>query len=202
MTLDKIYPEFAELMNEYRDGIYIFKLQDNEIWNKIDLDSAKIYAYWLKNKANYKWTDRIEIGEIFSNDSLKINEYYKMLKAGENFDSLAAKYTERDGFKEKAGRYSLEDVLTSDLHVHAFTMNVGEYTEPLSAPGGGFSIIKVFSKDPARIKTFEEARAEASGAYQEEESRRLENEYLDYLNKMYHPKYFYEELTKAYKIEE
>ncbi len=35
LNLDKVNPEFASLMNDYRDGIYIFKLQEDEVWNKV-----------------------------------------------------------------------------------------------------------------------------------------------------------------------
>jgi peptidyl-prolyl cis-trans isomerase SurA len=56
-------------------------------------------------------------------------------------------------------------------------------------------------KDPARIKTFEEAKAEVAGAYQEAESKRLETQYLDYLKGKYHPVIFYDELHEAFKTE-
>ena len=48
------------------------------------------------------------------------------------------------------------------------------------------------------IKTFEEAKAEVSGAYQEYESKRLENEYIDSLKKKYSPVIYYDELRKAF----
>ena len=49
------------------------------------------------------------------------------------------------------------------------------------------------------IKTYEEAKAEVSGAYQEFESKRLENEYIDSLKKKYFPVINYDELRKAFK---
>ena len=57
----------------------------------------------------------------------------------------------------------------------------------------------MYKKEPARIKTFDEARAEASGIVQEMESKRLENEFLAILNNIYTPVIFYDELNKAFK---
>lgn len=65
---------------------------------------------------------------------------------------------------------------------------IGDYTEPIPNPGG-FSILRLDIKDPARLKTFEEAKAEVSGAFQESESKRLENEYIDSLKKSIHQLY-------------
>ena len=72
-------------------------------------------------------------------------------------------------------------------------------TRNLSPNAGGFSILRLDAKEPARLKTFEEAKAEVSGAFQEFESKRLENEYLDSLKKKYSPVINYDELRKAFK---
>jgi peptidyl-prolyl cis-trans isomerase SurA len=57
----------------------------------------------------------------------------------------------------------------------------------------------LYQREPARKKTFDEARAEISGIVQEMESKRLEKEYLVILNNIYKPVIFYNELNKAFK---
>ncbi|MGE5497018.1 MAG: peptidylprolyl isomerase [Syntrophothermus sp.] len=199
-SLDQKDPQFAALMDDYRNGIYIFKLQEDEIWGKIKLDSVKLAEFWEGNKAKYTWPDRVEFSEIFANEDSSIQKYFKMLKAGENFDSLAAKYTERPGFKEKAGKYGLVDIKSGQLAEEANKLTKpGEYSAPFPN-ANGYSIVRLISKDGARQKTFEEARAEVSGQFQEEESKRLEKEYIDSLKGTYKPVSHYEELEKAYKL--
>ena len=199
LNLDKTDPKFASLMQNYKDGIYIFKLQQDEVWNKLKLDSVDLYKFYLANKDKYRWPDRVEFKEIFSRSDSAINYYYSLLKQGENFDSLASKYTERAGFKTKNGDWGLVAVTGSDLARDADKLDKpGDYSKPVSFEGG-YSIIYLVKKDPAHDKTFEEARAEVSGAYQEAESKRLENEYIGYLTKIYKPKIFYSELDKVYK---
>ena len=199
LNLEKTNTEFASLMEDYRNGIHIFKLQDDEVWSKINLDSTKLYNYYVSSKNNYTWPDRINFSEIFSRKDSLINHYYNLLKKGENFDSLASKFTERPGFSEKAGNYGLTDVKSSPLAEEAAKLkNVGDYSNPF--PGsGGFSIVELVAKDPSRTKTFEEAKAEVSGAFQEAESKRLEQEYIDRLKSTYKPVIYNENLEKAFK---
>jgi peptidyl-prolyl cis-trans isomerase SurA len=199
LNLEKTNTEFASLMEDYKNGIAIFKLQDDEVWSKINMDSTKLYDYYVSTKNNYTWLDRINFSEIFSRKDSLINHYYDLLKKGENFDSLAVRYTERPGYSEKAGNYGLTDVKASEISEQAAKLtNIGDYSNPFP-DAGGFSIVKLVSKDPSRTKTFEEAKAEVSGAFQESESKRLEQEYIDRLNKTYKPVINNDNLEKAFK---
>jgi len=198
LNLDKTNPEFASLMEDYKNGIYIFKLQEDEVWNKIKIDSAKLHHHYLETKDNYVWNDRVDFSEIFSKKDSLINYYYSLLENGEVFDSVASKYTERPGYKEKAGSFGLVDANSSTLAEAANKLKKpGDYTKPF-ATTGGFSIIKLNAKEPSRLKTFEEAKAEVSGSYQETESKRLDQAYIESLKKRYEPEYHYEELEKAF----
>lgn len=199
LNLDKTNSEFAALMADYQNGIYIFRLQDEEVWGKISLDSVRLLEHYEKTKDRYRWDDRIELSEIHSKSDSLIKHYYSLLKQGENFDTLAAHYTERPGFKEKSGRFQLLSVNSSQLSIEANKLsNPGDFTEPFPM-SGGYSIVKLIRKEPARIKTFEEARAEVSGSFQEEESKRLENSYVDGLYQVYKPVFYTEMLSKAFK---
>jgi peptidyl-prolyl cis-trans isomerase SurA len=200
LTLEKTDPQFADLMNDYRNGIFIFKLQEDEVWNKVNLDSAKLFDFYQNTMNNYVWKDRVSYSEIFARKDSVIKDYYNQLKSGISFDSLAAK-TERPGFKTKNGKYDLQVVGSTEFSKAVNALKkIGDYTEPIANPGG-FSILRLDIKDPARVKTFEEAKPEVSGALQEAESKKLENEYLDLLKKRYTPVINYDELKKAFKVE-
>jgi peptidyl-prolyl cis-trans isomerase SurA len=199
MNLQKEDPNFSSLMDEYRNGVYIFKLQEDEVWNKLDIDSVKIYSYWEEHKEDFALPDRVAFGEIFSMRDSLIQKYYGWIQEGADFDSLAVLYTERPGKKKDNGRYKLEDVDFSDLSRKANTIeNPGDFTEPFPF-SGGYAIFKLYQREPARLKTFDEARAEVSGIVQEMESKRLEKEFLDILNNIYNPVIFYDQLEKAFK---
>ncbi|MFO7447369.1 MAG: peptidylprolyl isomerase [Ignavibacteriaceae bacterium] len=198
LNLEKNNPTFASLMEDYKNGIFIFKLQEDEIWNKLAIDSTKLYQHYLDTKDKYVWPDRVSFSEIYSRKDSLINHYYSLLESGENFDSLASMYTERAGLREKAGNYGLTDIKSSPLAEEAAKLNnPGEYSKPVKN-GNGFSIIKLNSKEASRLKTFEEAKAEASGSFQELESKRLENTYVDGLKETYNPVIYYDTLEEAF----
>lgn len=53
--LEKKYPEFGHLMQEYRDGILLFEISSNEVWDKTATDEAALHAYFKEHKKNYAW---------------------------------------------------------------------------------------------------------------------------------------------------
>lgn len=199
LNLEKTNASFASLMDDYKNGIFIFKLQEEEIWNNVSVDSVKLYDFYQVNKQKYVWPDRVSFSEIFTRKDSLAQVYLAQLKSGANFDTLASKFTERPGFKEKAGKFDLVDSKSTQLAIEADKLKkAGEYSTVISN-AGGFSILRLDSKEASRIKTFEEAKAEVSGAFQDFESKRLEKEYLDGLKKRYNPEIYYEKLDKAFK---
>lgn len=198
MNLEKTRPDFAALMEDYRSGIYIFKIQDEEVWGKIKLDSTKLFEHYLATKDKYVWPDRVHYKEIYVKKDSLANHYYDLLASGQSFDSLAYKYTERPGYRDKFGDFGFQEVGSSETAKVAFELNKpGDYSKPVQN-SGGYSIIQLVQKDPARLKSFEEAKAEVSGSFQEIESKRLEQEYLSSLKKRYKPVINYDKLEKAF----
>ncbi len=199
MDLAKEDPNFASLMDEYKDGVYIFKLQEDEVWNKLHVDSTDVYNYWEENKEGYSLPTRITFGEIFTMKDTLIDRIFRELREGADFDSLAALYTERPGKKKDKGRYELQDADFSDLSREANRIKEpGNFSAPVLI-SGGFAIYYLYERDPARLKTFNEARAEISGLIQEQESKRLADKYISDLVNIYQPVTFYDELHKAFK---
>lgn len=51
--LEKKYPEFANLIREYHDGILVYDISKVEIWDKALKDTAGIEAFFKANKSKY-----------------------------------------------------------------------------------------------------------------------------------------------------
>jgi len=51
--LEKKYPEFRYLINEFHDGILLFDISGREIWNKAQDDSAGLKKYYAANKQKF-----------------------------------------------------------------------------------------------------------------------------------------------------
>ncbi len=199
INYDKEDKEFAQLMDEYKNGMYLFKILEEEVWTKVNIDSNKTKMFWEKNKEKFVWPDRVEFKEIYvTNDSTK-NVVESLLKNGANFDSLYAKYNQRRGYENKPGFYGLVDINSNELSKKANELKeIGQISAPFKFQDG-WSIVKLIRKDSARQKTYDEAKIEAASLHQEFESKRLEDEYITKLKNLYKPKVYYEELKKAFK---
>jgi peptidyl-prolyl cis-trans isomerase SurA len=51
--LEKKYPEFRYLMNEFHDGILLFEISGKNVWNKAQDDSAGLKKYYEENKNKF-----------------------------------------------------------------------------------------------------------------------------------------------------
>ena len=53
--LEKKYPEFRLLMQEYHDGLLLFEVCNREVWEKAAQDQKGLEKFFKKNKKNYAW---------------------------------------------------------------------------------------------------------------------------------------------------
>lgn len=56
--LPKKYPEYANLVQEYNEGMLFFEVMQGEVWQKSASDSVGLRKYYEQNKAKYKWGKR------------------------------------------------------------------------------------------------------------------------------------------------
>lgn len=60
-------PEYAYTLKEYEDGLLLFELMQQKIWNKSSTDSLGLQNYFDSNKANYKSRELKEVkGEVMN----------------------------------------------------------------------------------------------------------------------------------------
>lgn len=51
--LESKYPEFANLMREYHDGLLFFEVSTREVWSKVESDEAGLEKFFKKNRKKY-----------------------------------------------------------------------------------------------------------------------------------------------------
>ncbi|MBX3044474.1 MAG: peptidylprolyl isomerase [Ignavibacteriae bacterium] len=183
-NLEKDYVEFDHLMKEFSDGILLFKVEAQEVWDKMKFDTVLAKTYYDSTKSRYLTQDAYDVSEIYFLDKKTADSVYKRIIAGENFDDVANKETQRSGYRDKKGHWGFVNVKTNSLARHAHDMNAkaGQVLEPvLNEPG--YSIILVNAHQPPRPKTFEEAIPDFSAQYQEILQSKLLNQWLNSVRK-------------------
>jgi peptidyl-prolyl cis-trans isomerase SurA len=223
--LENKFPDFSRTMKEYEEGILLFKAEQENVWNKVQPTDSVLRIYHKERSANYRWTDRVNVQEIFvptdsvaklvkksltgySVDSLVVKkskaktkkvmyDTVKIAVAPISFDSAAVRFNTRGTTIETRGVLGLQPVSTNSLTQRAWD-TPGNDTLAYFPNEEGFSFAKVVKKDPAREKTFEEAQSEVSGAFQEFETKRLSDEWYQSLLKKYPVVYVKDALTKTF----
>lgn len=310
--IERDYPEFAAIMKEYREGILLYQIEQDQVWNRVAVNDSAIRVYFEQHRDKYTYPNRVEFAQLrFANDSIA-NVVYEKLISGKTFADIAAADSirmsrpnnyqlefkrgstqlspqtkqlldgaaddlARDAFlriqftahpdtttskarnrkiasqrleavkmylkkkmdmaddrivtlalpgvgdktpetkKEAAERNSrigldfvgrkaaviskveasILPVTTDERTKLADSLEVGNYSMPFKN-NFGYSIIGVLKKHPARQKTFEEAGTEISSGFQEYESKRLESEWLDSLQRAYPVLQYKEALKNAF----
>jgi peptidyl-prolyl cis-trans isomerase SurA len=86
--LEEKYPEFKYMMQEYHDGILLFNISEEKIWNKAVKDTVGLEAFYAQNKKRYKWEEHFK-GEILTcNDTTTREEADKFYASGMTTDEL------------------------------------------------------------------------------------------------------------------
>ncbi|MGB3463756.1 MAG: hypothetical protein WBA74_00725, partial [Cyclobacteriaceae bacterium] len=80
--LENKYPEYANLLNEYRDGILLFDIMEEEVWRKASRDTLGLSAYFETNKESYT-KYQVKKATIYSTQNDKVlDQVEKMITDG------------------------------------------------------------------------------------------------------------------------
>jgi len=174
-------PAFVEKINGTVDRFVYEAFVNQEINQKLEPSEDDLKTYYEQNKTS-KYLDKkkVQVREIFVKDSLLAVDLKKRIDAGELFDLLAGRYTERKATKDnrgelppfQEGRYGL-------MGKTAFSLAVGNVAGPIKL-GNGYSIIKLEQVIPEGPKPFKKVkgrvRTEIVGQLRKTRTEALYNE--------------------------
>lgn len=169
--------DFANILDEYRDGLLLFELMEKQIWNKAAKDTIGLKTYYQKHKANYQWQDRIDVLIASSADKSNANKVLKMMKDGKSESEIN---TEINRGKQQnvlftKGIYDLSDnKLPNDFMAKEGVSKIYTHND-------AFHVINVKKVLPRGLKTFEEAKGSVINDYQIE----IESNWIDALHERF-----------------
>jgi peptidyl-prolyl cis-trans isomerase SurA len=68
--LEEKYYDYKMLVKEYREGILLFDLMNQEVWNKALIDTLGLEQYYQNHIHEYQWEERLDV-MIFSSNKLQ-----------------------------------------------------------------------------------------------------------------------------------
>ncbi len=167
VRLEQKYPEFRMLMQEYRDGIMLFEITDENVWSKALKDTLGLEEFHKQNLANYMWGNRVE-AVVYKSKDFKIAKATRKLvakraKKGTSIDAIRAEVNESSqlNLQTEKGSFSKGDNETVD----GVNWVLGISADKVNADGSVtfVEITKVLEPTP---KTLQEARGLITADYQ------------------------------------
>ncbi len=191
-------PKIAKLLNEYKDGILLYRVEQDEVWKKVGVNDSLLRDYYNAHQDSYRWPERVNFAEIYTLTDSAAKAAQWRLQYGEDFLTVAQECTNRQGYREKKGVWGFQPETANGLSRKAFFMAQDSVTEPFRYETG-WSILKVIGRDSARTKTFDDAGPEVASNYQEAASKEREQEWLGVLKRKYPVSINKDALTQAFK---
>lgn len=174
--LEEKYPEFRQLMKEYRDGILLFELTDKMVWSKAVQDTAGLDAYYEAHKFDFMYPVRYEADIYTCADAAVDKQVRGLLKKGKRGEDLLAVVNKSDpkALSIESGLFTREEKpVLKDVTLPGLTADMQQDGKVVFA-----DLKKVVQPTP---KPLNEARGLVTAAYQDQ----LEKDWIKELRAKY-----------------
>lgn len=173
--------DYRNLANEYRDGILLFEVANNKVWERATNDTEGLNAYFQANKDKYTWeSPRFKSYVIFAtNDS--IHSLVQEFTNGLDASALASTDLSRT-LKEKFGNNVRVERVIAAKGENAITDYLGFGCEKPDLKNSRWAHFYAFA--PKMLDAPEEV-ADIRGIVVTDYQAQLEKEWLDQLHKTY-----------------
>lgn len=177
--LPKKYPEYRELVKEYRDGILLFTLTEDKVWRKAVEDTVGLAKYYEENPDSFMASERIVVTEYSAKNMTHLDSVAAMLKRGKNEQEIESAVNQGSSLNLRIRTLNYEKG-KKEPETDLWGQKPGFTTGKLRS-GDEYRIFVVKENLPAGLKTFEEARPECITLYQ----NHLEKTWNEELEKKY-----------------
>lgn len=166
--LEKTNPEYKSILQEYREGILIFELTKNKVWDKAPRDSVGLEKFYNANQSKYMWAPAVK-GQLYTaKDEVHIKKLLTELNKEMKLEpSEITKNVNGDGSQDKL---SVEE---GKFEQKRFTFKrpyeAGKYMPYFKNKDGSYSLLMVDEvyNSPTQ-KSLKEAKGYVVSDYQDQ----------------------------------
>lgn len=171
--LETKYPAFKALMTEYHDGVLLYEIMNDKVWNKALRDTLGLREYFDGHREQFKWGERID-ADVFVCDSREIAiQVVALINQGKTAKEVAEIANGKSALNVILRSQKLEINNTDYLKGRSFVVGLNEIYEHK----GKFYVVVNKETIPASNKELDETRGAVTAAYQQY----LEQQWLDEL---------------------
>ena len=161
--LQEKYPDFKALMNEYHDGIILYEIMTDKVWDKAMKDTVGLKSFFKENRGNYVWGNRVD-AVVYECANKEIAEnVFKLIKNdtinSKNVLDIINKDSELN-LRVRTNKFDKEQTLY---------LKDKNLTKGVNAPyefDGKFYVLKVADLLPPAQKELNEAKGAITSDYQ------------------------------------
>jgi peptidyl-prolyl cis-trans isomerase D len=153
--------------------IAFVKCSPEEVLSQVSVDPKEVEKYYREHQEEFTLPERVKLGHIFLTDKKKAEEVLERLKKGEDFASLAKRFSEDPLTKGEGGLigWVAPNDLNQELAQEISAMSPGEIK--LYEGQKGVHIFKVFEKKPKSVLPFEEVKGPLTQKVQRKKASEL-----------------------------
>ncbi|MCB9223472.1 MAG: peptidylprolyl isomerase [Crocinitomicaceae bacterium] len=165
--LESKYPEFNSLVKEYRDGILVFEIMQDEVWRKASEDTTGIKKYYEDHKSEFTYPVRYN-GELYKcKDQSTAKQVYNMVKSDTlSYGKIQEIVNENSALnvvvKTQTFNSETTEAFKKGKKIRKFKTGLNK----VFAYNGEYYVFKVKEVQPPREREFTEAKGLVTAAYQ------------------------------------
>lgn len=158
------YPAYKALVQEYHDGIILYEIMQDQVWNKAVKDTAGLRAFFVENRGKYVWSQRLDATIYECKDEHVAVQVYGMLVSADTVTSkeVLDVINKDSELNLKVRMNKFEVAQTPYLKDRNFTQGLN----PVYSMDGKWYVVKVSAVLAPGPKEFNEAKGLATSDFQ------------------------------------
>lgn len=158
--------EYQMLLKEYHDGILMFSLMNQEVWQKGLQDSLGQRSFYQENIQDYQWDERVDAFIVKVLDMNQLNEARAKLRGSTLSTELISSFESEFKSNNPLAYQTESGLLEFNNHPVLSEANLNESYQEIEV-NGHLHLIVLGDKLPAGPKDFSETRGLVIRDYQE-----------------------------------